>query len=131
MSLRDYWLKKRFRKFKKIEIETTDTLAIHKPIVVRDGDESKEGGGDLEISFEYVEKQSDIYFTLTPTEIEEIDFKEEYGIYWFNVKDCVEEEEFKVYYGCKDKWARLLDGFFMDKEKGYSDDVSMVQHLTD
>jgi len=129
--MEDWWIRKRFNKKKTIEVEGEKKGSHYRPMMIKDGDESKEGGGAVEISFENVEKDTDIYFSLTPVEREKIDFDEEYAVYWFDRDKCLEEKEFTVYYGCKNRWARLFDRCFIEKETGYSDDTKMVQHLTD
>jgi len=128
--MRNWWIRKRFKKKKPIEVKEEKQAPKYCPIVVKDGKESKDGGGAIEISFEDVEKETDIYFSLRPVEVEEIDLDEGYAIYWFDIDKCVERQEFEIYYGCKNRWARLFDRFFIEEETSYNEKVVMVQHLT-
>lgn len=129
MNLKQKWINKRFRKKKIIDIEGEQVAQRHKPLVIEDGDESKTGGGPVEIDFNHVGRNTDIHFSVSPVEREEIDFEEGYAIYWFDTKELIDEGKLTLYYGCKNCWARLFDRFFIEEEKGYEDNTVMVQHL--
>lgn len=131
-EIKDWWVNKRYRKKKKIDInESIENYAVrYIPLYVVDGDEDKTGDGEIEINFDHVKKENDIMLSLTPCERERVDTWRGSAVFWYDRDELKKQESFYIYYGCKNRWARLLDRFFIE-ETGYGDDVAAVWHLNE
>lgn len=117
---------------KTVEIEgDADKIPLHKPLSVVGGDESKEGGSPIEISFEDIEKLEHVLIDIPVTETEYFDAEEESAIYWLAKGDLQDVDEFKIYYGAKHSWAEWFDDLFIDGDTGYDDNTVMVRHMVD
>lgn len=112
-DLRDRWLKHRYRKKKKVEVEADyiESVELLVPLHIYDGEESFSGAQPIEISFENVSDISDIEIDTEGVEIESIDIEQGKIIAWIH-REYNPDTSFYIYYGRKNEWARAYDDEF-------------------
>jgi len=112
-KLRQKWLNKRYKMRKQVDVEP-DNFTEHErfePLLIKNGDESKEGPAPIEIDWSKVDSIQDIEIDTEIAEIEVFCLNEEKLIVWFDGQ-FNPDTSFYIYYGCKSKWWKVLDKFF-------------------